>query len=228
MALKLILVEPKYQMNLGYAARVAKNFGINKLYIVSPRTKLTGKSAIMYSKHAHELLEKAKVYKRFEDAIADCDIVIGTTGMWQKAKSNFRNIYLVDQVVEKVKRLKKGKVAALVIGRDDIGLTKDELEMCDYVSHIATDENYPVLNLSHALAIFLFALHSNKLARNYKEIFIEKQDKRELEAMFKLFDKAIENKNIRDRVAVKRIFRRIISTSQPTRREIHAMMLALK
>ena len=57
--LKLVIVSPKYQMNIGYIARIAKNFGIEKLHIVKPRANINGKKAIMFSKHAHELLENA-------------------------------------------------------------------------------------------------------------------------------------------------------------------------
>ena len=52
MRFKIIIVEPKYQINIGYIARVSMNFGIGKLYFVKPRAKLTGSKAIMFSKHA--------------------------------------------------------------------------------------------------------------------------------------------------------------------------------
>lgn len=46
MKLKLIVVEPKYQINLGYIARAAKNFGVKRLFLVAPRASLDGKTLI--------------------------------------------------------------------------------------------------------------------------------------------------------------------------------------
>ena len=83
MRFKIIIVEPRYQINLGYMARVSKNFGVERLFLVNPRTKIGGR-AIMFSKHAKDLLLNAKVYKSLEQAIIGCDIVIGTTGIWRK------------------------------------------------------------------------------------------------------------------------------------------------
>jgi len=53
--LRLVIVSPKYQMNVGYIARIAKNFGIEKLHIVKPRANIVGKKAIMFSKHAQRI-----------------------------------------------------------------------------------------------------------------------------------------------------------------------------
>ena len=61
MRLKVIVVEPRYQVNLGYIARVSKNFGVQRLFFVKPRTPLAGKRAVMFAKHGRELLESAKV-----------------------------------------------------------------------------------------------------------------------------------------------------------------------
>ena len=78
---KLILVEPKYQVNLGYMARVAMNFGVRRLYVVRPRAKLTGRDAIKYSKHARALLEGAKEYGSLDEALRGCGLVIGRVGV---------------------------------------------------------------------------------------------------------------------------------------------------
>lgn len=229
MKLKLIIVEPKYQINLGYIARVSMNFGIDRLHIVKPRAQLYGKTAIMYSKHAYPLLKNAKVYGDFGAATSDCDILIGTTGVLGKAKSSFRNVYLIDGLIKKLKGVaRRSTTVGLVIGRDDIGLTKEELELCDLIAYINTNEKYPVLNISHALAIFLFALTSGKIEKRFQNILTEQIDRNELKAMFRLFDRLIENKRIRDKKSVRIMFKRIISTAQPTRREIHALITALK
>ncbi|MDE1855956.1 MAG: TrmJ/YjtD family RNA methyltransferase [Candidatus Micrarchaeota archaeon] len=229
MQLKVVIVSPKYQNNLGYIARVASNFGVKKLHIVQPRTKLGGKAAIMYAKHAHGLITSAAVYKTFEDSIRDCSVVIGTTGVWRKAGHGFRKVYLPEEMLSKLKKVSaKNTKVALVIGRDDIGLTKDELDRCNMVVYIATNPNYPVLNISHALAIMLFLMTQKDISKGYSMDFTQAADKKEMETLYKSFDLIVSNKKIREKEAVKKIFRRLISISQPTKREVHALITALK
>ncbi|MDE1869566.1 MAG: TrmJ/YjtD family RNA methyltransferase [Candidatus Micrarchaeota archaeon] len=229
MILKVIIVSPKYQNNLGYIARVSSNFGVEQLHLVKPRAKLNGKDTIMYSKHARNLIEGAKIYPDFKSAIKDCDLVVGTTGVLLKARSDFRKVYLPEQLVSQLKKVagKKTRVA-LAIGRDDTGLSKEEMDMCDFLTFISTNPKYPVLNISHALGIMLYVLTDKKLEQNLALDESNTPNKAEVATLFKIFDKLIENKRIRNRKTVKTTFRRIIALAQPTRREVHALITALK
>jgi tRNA/rRNA methyltransferase len=225
----VIIVQPKYQQNLGYIARVSKNFGIERLFIVSPRANLRGSKAIMYSKHASELLKNARIYKSFDESIRDCDIVMGTTGVWRKARANFGRVFLLEDAIARLSKIKKKEaVIGLVIGRDDVGLTPDEIEKCDLVAYIGTNDEYPVLNISHALAILLYSLTKGGFKSLKNEIHHESPDKREMRHLFELFDRTIEKKNIRDKKAVRSIFRRLVYSSQPSSQELHALITALK
>ncbi len=225
---KIIVVEPKYQINIGYIARVSMNFGIKKLYFVRPRAKLTGKKAVMFAKHARALLKSAKIYNSIADATSDCSIVIGTTGIWQKAHRTFKRTVLLQNSGKSLRRLKKDAVVGILIGRDDIWLTADEIEACDMVAFIGTNEKYPVLNVSHALSIVLYELTRQKFSLDYQNMSNRKTKKRELEYLFRIFDKSLEKKRMRDKKAVSRIFRRIINYSQPNGTETHALITALK
>ena len=60
-SIKVIVVSPKYQINLGYIARVCKNFGVKELSIVKPRAKLNGNKSIMFAKHASRLQTKIRL-----------------------------------------------------------------------------------------------------------------------------------------------------------------------
>ena len=68
MALKVAVMEPKYQQNLGYIARVCRNFGVDTLVLINPRCDHKGKEAIKYSKHAADILKGARVLKRIGDS----------------------------------------------------------------------------------------------------------------------------------------------------------------
>ncbi|MFI5412466.1 MAG: RNA methyltransferase [Candidatus Micrarchaeales archaeon] len=222
--IKIVMVEPLYQINLGYVARVANNFGIKKLNLVKPRCNYKGKEAIKYSKHAVSLLNSAKIYKSIEDSVKDCDVVVGTTGMWHKSNDSFFNVYTLNKAKS---FLKKRKRVALLIGRDDIGLTKDELKMCDLTIFVPTDKNYSVLNISHALGIILYELTKERLS---KEISLEwfYADRKSIDGITKLFWKFIKNREeIRNKKAVLFAFKHVIKRSNPTRKEINAISVAL-
>ncbi len=227
MRFKIIIVQPRYQINIGYIARISKNFGVSRLFLVKPRTKI-GERAIMFAKHARDLLAGAKIYPDLESAISDCDVVVGTTGIWRKAKVNFKRIYLIDETIKKISKLKGNKTVGILIGRDDIGLTKYEIERCDMVAYIGTNPEYPVLNISHALGIILYLLNSSGFKPVYDDISNRKLDKKETDYLFRLFDMLIEKKRIRNKKAVRSIFRRLVYISQPNRQEIHALITALK
>ncbi len=229
MRIKVIILEPKYQINLGHMARAAKNFGVRKLYFINPRAKLTGATARMFAKHAFDLLENAAVYKDLDSATKDCDLLVGTTAITKKAKANFRRIFFAEEAVEKLKRMKGGGTVGLVIGRDDIGMRSDELEKCDMLAYISTNPDYPVLNIAHALAIFLYLLKRAEL-KTYSDIGFGREDyeKQEMKTLLGLFGRLIDKKKMRNRKAVLEVFSRIVRNAQPSKQELHALITALK
>ncbi len=229
MKLKLIIVEPAYQVNLGYLARTAMNFGVGKLFIVRPRAKVNGKQAVMYAKHAARLLKNAKVVGSLEKATEDCDIVVGTTGVWRKARANFGNVDLAERVARRLSRTAgKNATVGLLIGRDDTGLTSEELGSCDMVAYIGTSDSYPVMNVSHALAVMLYILTRKGFAEAYSPLLGRTTRKEEMDELFRLFDSTLKGKRIRDRKAVGMIFRRVVRASAPSEQEVHALITALK
>ncbi len=222
-------MEPKYQVNLGYAARTARNFGVDRLYVVNPRASLRGKTARMYAKHAYMMLERAKTYRSLGEATKDCDLLVGTTGIRNKAKANFRRIYFAEDMVKRVARLGAIGTVGLLIGRDDIGLKSNEIERCDMMAYIETDPGYPVLNISHALAIFLYLLRRAGLRlQNEEGLRGEEAGAEEMHTLLKLFERMIANKKMRNRKAVLGVFRRMLRNAQPSRQELHALITALK
>lgn len=217
-------MEPKYQVNLGYIARVSKNFGVNKLSLINPRCNYKGKNAIKYSKHAHELLEKAKICKSIKQL--DKGLIIGTTGVWHKTGESFYNIYKLDEIKSMVAKAEaSGRTVTILLGRDDTGLSKEELRECDATVTLETSSEYPILNISHALAIVLYGLSNKRTQKNNKEL---QADPTYQKRIFELFEMLVkDNPKIRDKKSVNMAFRHVIRRSMPTRKEINALSIAL-
>lgn len=217
-SLRVVLVEPKYQLNLGYIARVMKNFGVYSLYIVNPRCKIDGKKAVQYAKHGRDVLEGAIVVKSLDKAVSG--ITLGTTGVWRKSDGAFHKIVQLDALRDAGLR---NRNVTLVIGRDDSGLNRNEIAACDAVLFIAADERYPVLNISHALAVMLYEL---TIAPKYNfSKYLAGDDS--ISALKRLFAKRIKNDDyVRDKKAVSAAFAKVLNRSAPTVEEVNALMAA--
>ncbi|MCX8202428.1 MAG: TrmJ/YjtD family RNA methyltransferase [Candidatus Micrarchaeota archaeon] len=153
MKLRVILVEPEYEQNLGYCARVMKNFDFYDLVLVNPKVQI-GEEAKMYSKHALDVLSSAKIVSSLEEAIDGCSIVIGSTAVKSGGREVLRVPIAPREAAEEFS--KTDMEVGLLIGREGTGLSKEELEQCDAVIRIPSSENYGTLNISHALGIMLY------------------------------------------------------------------------
>ena len=153
------MLEPVSGLNVGYTARLLKNFGINNLILISPQADL--KEARIYASHGNDIVENA-IISSFKDVIQKFDIIVGTTAITPSKSSNFeRSITSINKAKEKLNNISNSK--CLLLGRDTTGLTRQELSFCDMVVTLPTGTTYPTLNVSHATAILLWELTtSNK------------------------------------------------------------------
>ena len=223
--LRIVVVEPIYQVNLGYIARACKNFGVKRLNLVNPKCKYKGKEAVKYSKHARDLLESAAVFKSIAQATKGT-FVVGTTALWRKTGKAFYNVYTPGKLLGLVKRNRISRVSVL-IGRDNIGLTKDELAGCDATIYIPTSGEYSALNISHALVIILYSF-SSYLIKSDKDMESNAADHRDIEGLSRLFKMVVsKRKDIRDKKAVTMAFNHVIKRSAPTGKELAALSAAL-
>ena len=227
MDVKVVVVGPKYQMNLGYIARVSKNFGVKSLCLVGPRANWRGRKAVMFAKHADDLLGKAEICKGLESATRDCAYVIGTTGIWDKARSGFRDAYTAADAARRAGRLGARRIA-LVIGRDDTGLSVDEISKCDIIAFVPTNPEYPVLNISHALAIMLYELTKGGNAAAYGRADMGAAGVKEMGKLVSAFDAIASSKRMRDKKTAGVVFRRMVRSAGLNAAEVHALITALK
>ena len=150
MDVRIVLVNPIYEGNIGSIARVMKNFGFNDLVLINPRH--IGKFARAMASHAVDVLESAKI-ETFEDVLKNSELIIGTTGIMGTG-SYTRNPYPLAKLNEKFKD--KVGVASILFGQEDQGLPNEMLNKCDMILNVATNPKYPVMNISHAAAVILY------------------------------------------------------------------------
>ena len=216
----VVLVEPEYDTNVGMCTRVMKNFGLCELRLVNPKCPL-GFDAVMFSKHAVPLLKKAKRYKTLGSAVKDCHTVVGTTGILRRHRGTVRNaVPLKKFAKEYVKYCGRRKVAFL-FGREGIGLNEKEINRCDLLLHIEADGKYPVLNISHALAIVLYTVLGAGDGGKGADAPLPQMEKDALNDMFKFM---ADRYRMRNPERAKVAFRRMLTRARPTEKEGRSLL----
>ncbi len=155
----IVLVEPEHDGNIGAVARCMMNFGITDLRIVG-RDGDWSEETRKRAKNAQEVLDGAKLVDTLEKGVSDCSIVIGTSGKREEGeKTSLRHFLLPDELPDRLSDV-EGRVA-VVFGPEGRGLLNEQLRMCDILVTIPTWEGYPILNLSHAVAIICYSWFIN-------------------------------------------------------------------
>ncbi|HOB60145.1 MAG TPA: RNA methyltransferase [Methanoregulaceae archaeon] len=153
--IEIVLVSPLYEGNVGFAARVMKNFGFTRLVLIDP-CKI-GDEAFMRAAHASDVLEKAERLS-FEEVCARSSIVIATTGEVSKSVCNpMRMPYFSPNEIRELIADIDGRISIL-FGRENWGLNNEEIQRADIVCTIPSAKDYPILNLSHAVGIVCYEL----------------------------------------------------------------------
>lgn len=153
----VLLVEPKTAGNVGSIARLMKNFETGRLYLLNPRYS-NDDEALGFAMHGRDILERARVFNGnptksiFQSFISNYQLVVATTGKLSSRRKIFRVPISPKMAASRL----VSEMALLILGREDTGLTDDELKLCDMVITIPASKEYPILNLSHAAGIILY------------------------------------------------------------------------
>lgn len=155
-SIKFVLVGTTHPGNIGASARAIKNMGFNKLSLVGPKD-YPNNDALYRAKAAKDVLENSEVYDHLSKATKNCQLIIGTSA--RNRKVPWPVVSPKQAGREVANYLNSGsKEIAIVFGREDRGLTNEELGMCNLHVHIPTDEDYSSLNLSQAVQILSYEL----------------------------------------------------------------------
>lgn len=157
----IILVETSHSGNIGSAARAMKTMGLSALRLVAPKQEID-EQAIALSAGAKDLLENAEIYDDVDSAIADCQLVIGTSARLRHLQSSLIEPRACGEMA--VKRAIEGRVAIL-FGRERVGLTNEELLKCHFHLNVPTNPEYGSLNLAMAVQIVSYEIRMAYLAQ---------------------------------------------------------------
>lgn len=146
---RIVLVRTKESANIGAAARAMLNFGLTDLWLVAPRCKVDHRSYALAS-HAAEVLDKATVVEHLGDAIADRELVFGTSARVRSADN-----YVVHSPRSAAAGL--SGTSAVLFGPEDHGLSNEDLTRCQAQIVIPTHE-FSSLNLAQAVLVIAYEI----------------------------------------------------------------------
>ncbi len=152
---RLVIIGPEGRINMGFILRLAKNFNIKEICLVNPKFSLEDPEIKEFAAKGVDFLSKVRTEENFSDCLRGSRLTICTT-----SKSS-RDDVLRQGIHPHLLRfiLPPSGDISLVFGRESVGLTRDELKECDIISTLETGSEYNVLNLSHAVSIYLYELN---------------------------------------------------------------------
>ncbi|MDD2659682.1 MAG: RNA methyltransferase [Methylococcales bacterium] len=152
--IKIVLVETTHPGNIGAVARAMKNMGMANLWLVSPKI-FPSADATARASGADDVLARATVCKSLQEAIADCQMVIG-------ASARCRTISWPEmtprECAGKVVIAEPGNKAAIIFGRENSGLKNHELDLCHFLLRIPCNSEYSSLNIAAAVQVVCYEL----------------------------------------------------------------------
>jgi TrmH family RNA methyltransferase len=154
MPIRIVLVDPAHPGNIGAVARAMKNMGLNELHLVRPRF-FPNSEATARASGAEDVLNAARVHESFDDAIAECGFVVGTS-----ARSRHLAFDLVEprECAQQIVSAAQTNDVAVVFGSERVGLTNVEVARCNLLVTIPTHPDYSSLNLAMAVQVLAYEI----------------------------------------------------------------------
>jgi len=217
-AISIILVEPQNPGNIGMVCRAMKNMGITDLRLVNPCV-YDHPEARKFAVSARDVLDSATIFASLAEALTDSPLSVGTT----RRHGKYRPEIVSPEQVARMILPELGQFrAALVFGREDNGLTTDELSLCRWHATIPSAAEYGSLNLAQSVLIFCYELFKSATKTSItheREIATVEQT----EELYKQMEESllrIGYLNPQNPAHIMRTFRRLFARAELDSREV--------
>ena len=153
---QIVLVETSHPGNIGSVARAMKNMGLSRLALINPK-KFPHDEATALAGNAGDVLEKAKIFGSIEEAVKSSKIIFATSARertieWPVASAK-------DAAQEINQLAAEGLEVSILFGREDRGLTNEELQLSNKHLIIPAHPEYPVLNIAMSTQVVCYELY---------------------------------------------------------------------
>ncbi|UJF18972.1 tRNA (cytosine(32)/uridine(32)-2'-O)-methyltransferase TrmJ [Vibrio sp. SS-MA-C1-2] len=226
---KIVLVNTSHSGNIGSAARAMKVMGLSRLVLVDPACEIDGKAVAM-SAGASDIMNNATVVSTLEEAIADCQLVVGSSArprhlQWPQLDPREAGTKLIAE--------SQSSKVAIIFGRERTGLTNDELQKCHYHVNIPANPEYSSLNLAMAVQTLSYEVRTAWLesqayqGEKGEEAYPLSED---LELFYRHLENTLYDSGFINQAhpgAVMNKLRRLFNRARPERQELNILRGAL-
>jgi len=157
----VILAGTKHPGNIGSAARAMANMGLGRLVLAAPRCEIN-EDARRMAKAGTGVLDNARIFPSLADAVADMNMLVGTTG---KSGGYRSDAATPRQLAPKILDQAAEQTVGILFGPEDTGLIDDDLRLCQFVIRIPADRHAASINLAQAVMIICYELMLGSLLR---------------------------------------------------------------
>ena len=205
--IRIVLCQTSHPGNIGSTARAMKTMGLSRLYRVRPKHFPDGEAKAL-AVNAADLLDTAVVTQTLEEALADCQFVIGVSG---KQRSLSQQVITVREAAAEVNNIATHQEVALVFGTEMSGLSNEEADRCHMLATIPANPEYTSLNLAQAVQIMCYelrmAITTGEL--HYQEKPAELASQEDLERFYEHMREVLEQIGYINPRAPKKLFERL-------------------
>ena len=153
---QIVLVETSHPGNIGSVARAMKNMGLSRLALINPK-KFPHDEATALAGNARDVLEKAKVFSSIEEAVQNSKIIFATSA---RERTIEWPVASVKDAAQEINQLASKEIeVSILFGREDRGLTNQELQLSNKHLIIPADPEYPVLNIAMSTQVVCYELY---------------------------------------------------------------------
>ncbi|WP_130802748.1 RNA methyltransferase [Acinetobacter ihumii] len=164
---KIVMVNTTLPANIGSALRAMKTMGLSKLVLVKPKT-YPHPDIDALAAGAQDLIEQIEIVDTLEQAIQDCHLVFGTSARSRTIPWPLLDVRPAAELSMQAVVQKQQQVA-IVFGREDRGLTNEELALANYHLTIPVNTEYGVLNVAQAIQVVCYEMRMATLQQLQQE-----------------------------------------------------------
>lgn len=158
--IKIIMVHTTLPANIGSALRAMKTMGLTQLILVSPK-HFPHEDIQALAAGAEDLISTIQVVETLEEAIADCHLVFATSARQRHIPWTLFDARQASQIIYSAAQQQQN--IAIIFGREDRGLTNEELSLATHHLTIPVNPEYGVLNVAQAIQIICYELRMTYL-----------------------------------------------------------------
>ena len=155
---QIVLVETSHPGNIGSVARAMKNMGLANLALINPK-KFPHHEATALAGNATDVLENAKIFSSIQEAVKNSKVIYATSARdrtieWPTLTARDAALEVQELVLNEIQ-------VSILFGREDRGLTNEELQLANKHLIIPAHPEYPVLNIAMSTQVVCYELYQS-------------------------------------------------------------------